>query len=1005
MNLKNAIFGGSVTGISDRSGAYDGSIQAWLPIKDIVQGVVVTRDKRFVKILELLPVNFYTMSSMDKSAAIEDFAAYLKIAPANLQINVLTQPFDLDGYLKLLRGYLERETNEQCRLMLEESMDYVPQLVEREALTHRFFLSFSYDPSMKAPDHTPEAIAAVLNEKAEVARRYLDRCGVAVLEPEYADNFILELFYKLINKHTSQHLRLPDGVFDMLGMVHGVYDEEALKALDTAAAESAGKKKRKWFSRKEASPLSRLEAGATTIPDLIAPPDIDTHHPDYLLIDGVCHAYLYISGYGYSTVVGKGWLTPLIEAGEGVSLSFYLVKQPREKTVNAIGQTTMINRSRMRDVGDTRQDFEELGDAIGAGLYLKEGMNREGQDFYYMHTLIEVIADDPDTLEQRVTAVETLCVASDMLAKRCEYKHEAAFLSFLPLLISDPDIERKSRRNALTSGVAASFPFASFELSDQKGIFLGLNLYNRSPVFIDLYDDYKYTNGNFAAFGNSGAGKSTLLQSIGKRLREQQRKVIYIVPEKGHEYRPLCEAVGGQFIKLGPSSPDCIGLMDIRRLKASPYAAQNGGTQRRESLLAEKVSWLSVWYSLQKRNLSEEDMNYIDASLIECYGRRGITFDNASLFEEDGVTIKEMPVIQEWYDILREKQETKHLSVILTRYVSGSAASMGGHTNVDTENPYIVIDLTDIPDDLQLATVYAATGFATDITVQNGDVGTALLSDELWKLLGANSNPLAADYTMRMVKLIRSQGGVAGVTSQGMADMMALDGGKYGKGILDSCRIKFIMQMEDQEARLVQNILNLTEEETKMIIILDVDREGGVAIGSRRMALAAQRHFFDTIKGGRSIGEKLTCRVLAVGPRRCLVECGGRDMSLSQKDLTYIATPDLRTRYHPGQTLNCVLKEYDRREGQFWVSVKDTVDNPFFGALRRHPIGSRRQAVISGKYGGGVFCTLSDETVCLCHYSTLHSDLDFHVGDTVILAIKQFDYERSLIYGRILSKW
>ena len=837
MNLKNAIFGGSVTGISDRSGAYDGSIQAWLPIKDIVQGVVVTRDKRFVKILELLPVNFYTMSSMDKSAAIEDFAAYLKIAPANLQINVLTQPFDLDGYLKLLRGYLERETNEQCRLMLEESMDYVPQLVEREALTHRFFLSFSYDPSMKAPDHTPEAIAAVLNEKAEVARRYLDRCGVAVLEPEYADNFILELFYKLINKHTSQHLRLPDGVFDMLGMVHGVYDEEALKALDTAAAESAGKKKRKWFSRKEASPLSRLEAGATTIPDLIAPPDIDTHHPDYLLIDGVCHAYLYISGYGYSTVVGKGWLTPLIEAGEGVSLSFYLVKQPREKTVNAIGQTTMINRSRMRDVGDTRQDFEELGDAIGAGLYLKEGMNREGQDFYYMHTLIEVIADDPDTLEQRVTAVETLCVASDMLAKRCEYKHEAAFLSFLPLLISDPDIERKSRRNALTSGVAASFPFASFELSDQKGIFLGLNLYNRSPVFIDLYDDYKYTNGNFAAFGNSGAGKSTLLQSIGKRLREQQRKVIYIVPEKGHEYRPLCEAVGGQFIKLGPSSPDCIGLMDIRRLKASPYAAQNGGTQRRESLLAEKVSWLSVWYSLQKRKLSEEDMNYIDASLIECYGRRGITFDNASLFEEDGVTIKEMPVIQEWYDILREKQETKHLSVILTRYVSGSAASMGGHTNVDTENPYIVIDLTDIPDDLQLATVYAATGFATDITVQNGDVGTALLSDELWKLLGANSNPLAADYTMRMVKLIRSQGGVAGVTSQGMADMMALDGGKYGKGILDSCRIKFIMQMEDQEARLVQNILNLTEEETKMITRFRRG-EGLLCIGHNHVPIA-----------------------------------------------------------------------------------------------------------------------------------------------------------------------
>lgn len=209
-------------------------------------------------------------------------------------------------------------------------------------------------------------------------------------------------------------------------------------------------------------------------------------------------------------------------------------------------------------------------------------------------------------------------------------------------------------------------------------------------------------------------------------------------------------------------------------------------------------------------------IRYIDASLIECYRRKGITFDNSTLYDQDGA-LKEMPVIEDWYDVLMDNPETKHLAVVLTRYVSGSAAAMGGRTNVDTDNPYLVIDLTDLPDDLILPSVYAATGFATDVIVQNGDVGTALLSDELWKLLGANSNPLAADYTMRMVKLIRSQGGIAGVTSQGMADMMALDGGKYGKAILDSCRIKFIMQMEEQEARLVQNILNLTEEEVRLI--------------------------------------------------------------------------------------------------------------------------------------------------------------------------------------------
>ena len=816
MNLKNAIFGGSVTGISDRSGAYDGSIQAWLPIKDIVQGVVVTRDKRFVKILELLPVNFYTMSSMDKSAAIEDFAAYLKIAPANLQINVLTQPFDLDGYLKLLRGYLERETNEQCRLMLEESMDYVPQLVEREALTHRFFLSFSYDPSMKAPDHTPEAIAAVLSEKAEVARRYLDRCGVAVLEPEYADNFILELFYKLINKHTSQHLRLPDGVFDMLGMVHGVYDEEALKALDTAAAESAGKKKRKWFSRKEASPLSRLEAGATTIPDLIAPPDIDTHHPDYLLIDGVCHAYLYISGYGYSTVVGKGWLTPLIEAGEGVSLSFYLVKQPREKTVNAIGQTTMINRSRMRDVGDTRQDYEELDSAISSGLYLKDVMNRQGEDFYYMHTLIEVTANDPETLEQRVTEVEKLCVSVDMIARRCDYKNEQAFLSSLPLLSLDADIERKSRRNALTSGVAAAFPFASYELSDRNGIFLGLNMYNRSPVFLDPYDDYKYTNGNFWLGGTSGAGKTFTLQCMGGRLREQGKRVIFIIPKKGHEFRPLCELLGGLYLRLSPSSRDCPNLMAIRRTSLDSYSRLRGLTARDDSVLAEKISRLIIWYSLQKRDLSDEDKSLLDSSLVECYRQYGIDFDNATITDETGA-FKTMPVFADWYEVLSENPDTRHLAVVLSRYVTGSAAAMGARNDIDLNNKYIVLDTSGMPDDLILPGIFWATDIANDLILGAGADLSALIADELWSLVGASSNPLAAGFVLEMVKTIRGLGGIAITSTQGMQDLFGLEGGKYGKGILDSSRIKLIMQMEEQEARLIQGVLNLSEDEVRQI--------------------------------------------------------------------------------------------------------------------------------------------------------------------------------------------
>lgn len=562
--------------------------------------------------------------------------------------------------------------------------------------------------------------------------------------------------------------------------------------------------------------ISELEAGSTTILDILSPTAIDTKSRDYIVVDGVFHAYLYITGYGYSTTVGSCWLAPLVEAGEGVNVSFSFTRQNREKILSKIAQTTMLNRSRMRDVGDTRQDYEELDSAITSGLYLKDVMNRQGEDFYYMHTLIEVVADDPDTLEQRVTAVEKLCVSVDMIARRCDYANEQGFLSALPLVALDADIERKSRRNALTTGVAAAFPFVSYEHSDRNGIFLGLNLYNKSPVFLDPYDDYKYTNGNWWIGGNSGAGKSVTLQCLAGRLREQGKRVVCVIPKKGHEFRPNCEQLGGLYLRLSPSSRDCPNIMAIRRKTLDAYAGIQELAARDDSVLADKISRLIIWYSLQKKDLTEEDKNYLDASLVECYDRYGITFDNTSVVDENGA-FKEMPIIPDWYNVLLERAETKHLAVVLTRYVTGSAAAMGRRNHISIDNKYIVLDTSGMPDDLILPGIYWAIDVANDIIMNAGGELSALIADELWSLVGAGSNPLAAAYVQEMVKTIRGLGGIAITSTQGMQDLFSLEGGKYGKGILDSSRIKFVMQMEEQEARLIQQILNLSEEEVRQI--------------------------------------------------------------------------------------------------------------------------------------------------------------------------------------------
>ena len=73
--------------------------------------------------------------------------------------------------------------------------------------------------------------------------------------------------------------------------------------------------------RGEARP-HRTGGWLTTVLDILSPTTIDTKSQDYIVVDGVFHAYLYVAGYGYSTTVGSCWLAPLVEAGEGVNLSF-----------------------------------------------------------------------------------------------------------------------------------------------------------------------------------------------------------------------------------------------------------------------------------------------------------------------------------------------------------------------------------------------------------------------------------------------------------------------------------------------------------------------------------------------------------------------------------------------------------------------------------------------------------------------------------------------------------
>ena len=225
MGLKEWLFGAPAKSGGDNGNTFPDSIQAWLPVKNIIGGVVITKDNRFVKILEVLPVNIYLKSPADRQAIIEAYAAYLKIAPNNMAIEVRTLAADTSDYVERMRQYAETEENENCREMIEDNIREIGEGIASEAIRHRFFIIFQYEMQMKAKRNTVRGIVDRLNEEADTARRYLDVCELEVLEPRYMDNFMLRLLYEIIDKKTSRRVKLPDGVFDMTTAIHGIYEE------------------------------------------------------------------------------------------------------------------------------------------------------------------------------------------------------------------------------------------------------------------------------------------------------------------------------------------------------------------------------------------------------------------------------------------------------------------------------------------------------------------------------------------------------------------------------------------------------------------------------------------------------------------------------------------------------------------------------------------------------------------------------------------------------------
>ncbi len=768
-------------------------VQDFLPVREIRNGIIETTDDRYVKIIEILPINFLLRSSEEQYNIISSFASWLKISPMKLQFKSVSRKADSDKHVAMVREELSREENQQCRQLGEEYLRLIKDVGNKEALSRRFFLIFQYEPpaGKRSSGESYADIYGMIQTAVQNAKTYFMQCGNAIVQPEDEDAFTAEVLYMFFNRSSCVNEPFQSRVERVI--------------VDTMQAK--GK-------------IIGLDAVPHIRPaNFIAPRGIDFSHYNFVVMDGMYYSVMHIRRNGFPHTVRGGWMSSLINAGEGVDIDVHLRRENRGKTLDKVAQRIRLNRTKLRGMQDTSTDYEELTGSIQSGYYIKSGIANNNEDLFYMSVFITISARTYEELLWRRGQMTDLLKSMDMCVGDCNFQQEAALRSVMPFLCIDPNIEKKAQRNILTSGAASTYMFTSFEMSDDSGVLLGINRHNNSLCVVDLFNTRVNKNANVTLLGTSGAGKTFTMQLLALRMRMRGIQCYILAPLKGHEFKRAYAAVGGTYIKISPGSTNCINVMEIRRtLSPEMELIDEMDYNSEDSLLSRKIQQLLIFFSLLIPDMSNEEEQMLDEALVRTYRQFGITHDNDSLYADKAHTrYKRMPILGDLHKLLEANPLTQRLAIIVSRFVTGSAQSFNQQTNVNLENKYVVIDISELKGKLLPVGMFIGLDYIWDQVKSDRTKRKAIYIDEIWQLIGASSNRQAGEFCQEIFKIARGYGAAAIAASQDLSDFFSLEDGKYGRAIINNSKTKIILNLEPDEAEYVRETLKLTRTEIRSI--------------------------------------------------------------------------------------------------------------------------------------------------------------------------------------------
>ena len=146
-------------------------------------------------------------------------------------------------------------------------------------------------------------------------------------------------------------------------------------------------------------------------------------------------------------------------------------------------------------------------------------------------------------------------------------------------------------------------------------------------------------------------------------------------------------------------------------------------------------------------------------------------------------------------------------------FISGSMKFLNNHTNVKLDNQLIVGDIYELGEENMKFGMFIFIELFWDKVKKDRTKKKAIYLDEIWQLIGITSNKEVASFIYKIFKTIRKYGGSAVAITQDISDLFSLEGGIYGKSIINNSEIKSFFNLEEENILVLDKNIKLSNKE------------------------------------------------------------------------------------------------------------------------------------------------------------------------------------------------